>query len=63
MTRARKLFGPTAGKRYGKSDEWLLNHKPELVEHAKEREAKARQKLEEMKLIMKGAKDVEPNLQ
>ena len=53
-TKPHGVFG-RSGNGLKKTDAWLLACKPKLVEHAKEREAKAKQKLEEMKLIMKGS--------
>jgi len=55
-TKPHGVFG-RSGNGLKKTDAWLLNHKPKLIDHAKEREAKAKQKLEEMKQLMKGAED------
>jgi len=53
-TKPHGVFG-RSGNGLKKTDAWLRKQKPKLAKHAKEREAKAKQKLEEMKLIMKGS--------
>jgi len=58
-TRTPKKLFRFNSSRHNKSDEWLMSHKPGLIEHAKERETKARQKLNEMKQLMKGVENEE----